>query len=229
MKKLYIFSYGLYPGQITLETLAAMKSCGAVYTHCLDKATAGQFSRLAPGLKLTSGLSRQATAAAAVSALGRHDTVGFLTYGNPLFLNQTAAEVMRAAAAKKAETVVLAGVSSVDTLVNLFGLNKFSPRGLRLVDAASSIDSPSFIPDMDTLVFVPDVLNQPGSGAARKKFLSAAALAYPPSSPAFLADCACISRRSDAVIKGRMGGLAALLKKVNERHTLFIPAVKVKK
>ena len=139
MKKLYLFSYGLYPGQVTLETLAAMRRCGAVYTHCLDKATAGQFAKLAPGLKLTAGLGREETAAAAVSALEKHDTVGFLTYGNPLFLNQTAAAVMKAAAGKKAAVSVFAGVSSFDALVNLFNLNKYSPRGLRLVDAAASI------------------------------------------------------------------------------------------
>ena len=59
MKKLYIFSYGLYPGQVTLETLAAMRECGAVYTHCLDKSTAARFVKLAPGLKLNTGLGRE--------------------------------------------------------------------------------------------------------------------------------------------------------------------------
>ena len=225
MKKLYVFSYGLYPEQVTLETLTAMSRCGAVYSHCLDKATAEQFSRLAPGLKLTTGLDREQTAKATVSALDRHDTVGFLTYGNPLFLNQTAAEVMKAAAGKKAAVTVLAGVSSFDALVNLFDLNKYSPRGLRLVDAASSLDSPYFTPDMDTLVFVPDVLNQPGRAGSRKAFIAAARKAYPPSAPLYLADCASISSREAGSVKGKISGLAALLKRVNERHTIFIPAV----
>lgn len=225
MKKLYIFSYGLYPGQVTLETLAAMKGCGAVYTHCLDAATAARFAGLAPGLKLNTGLDREGTARAAVAALGKFDTVGFLTYGNPLFLNQTAAEVMKAAAAKKAEVRVFAGISSFDALVNLFGLNKFSPRGLRVVDAAASIDAPSFTPDMDTLVFVPDVLNLKKNAAAKKKFLAAASAAYPPAAPVYLADCASISGEAK-VVKGKISGLPALLKKVHERHTLFIPAAK---
>jgi hypothetical protein len=229
MKKLYLFSYGLYPGQVTLETLAAMKECGAVYTHCLDKGTAARFARLAPGLKLNSGLDRKATALAAAAALGRHETVGFLTYGNPLFLNQTAAEVIKAAAEKGAAVSVFAGVSSFDALVNLFNLNKFSPRGLRLVDAAASVDAPSFTPDMDTLVFVPDVLNQRANAAAKKEFIAAAKRAYPGTAPALLADCASISRRSPEVIKGNISGLAALLKKVNERHTLFIPAAGIRR
>lgn len=226
MKKILIFSYGLYPGQVTLETLAAMKSCGAVYTHCLDKGTAAQFSRLAPGLRLNAGLDRAQTARAAAAALARHDTVGFLTYGNPLFLNQTAAEVMKAAAAKKAQVSVFAGVSSFDALVNLFGLNKFSRRGLRLVDAAASVDAPHFTPDMDTLVFVPDVLNLKANASAKKSFVAAAQKAYPPAAPVFLADCASISRREPRVIKGKISGLAALLGRLNERHTVFIPAVK---
>lgn len=224
MKKLYIFSYGLYPGQVTLETLAAMKECGAVYTHCLDAETAARFAGLAPGLKLNTGLDREATAKAAVAALGKFDTVGFLTYGNPLFLNQTAAEVMKAAAAKKAAVRVFAGVSSFDALVNLFNLNKFSPRGLRAVDAAASIDAPHFTPDMDTLVFVPDVLNLKANAAAKKKFIAAAQAAYTAAAPVYLADCASISSRRPSVIKAKISSLPALLKQVNERHTLFIPA-----
>ena len=226
MKKLYIFSYGLHPGQVTLETLAAMRQCGAVYTHCLDKATAGQFMKLAPGLKLTPGLNREETARAAVAALGEFDTVGFLTYGNPLFLNQTAAEVMKAAAAKKAAVSVFAGVSSFDALVNLFALNKYSPRGLRLVDAATPADGPFFTPDMDTLVFVPYVLNLPENAGRKKKFIAEALVTYPAAARVFLADCASISSRSSKVEKGKIGGLGALLKKLNERHTMYIPAIR---
>lgn len=226
MKKLYIFSYGLYPGQVTLETLAAMKECGAVFTHCLDAATAARFAGLAPGLKLNTGLSREATAKAAVAALAKFDTVGFLTYGNPLFLNQTAAEVMKAAAGRKAAVSVFAGVSSFDALVNLFNLNKFSPSGLRVVDAAAAIDVPHFTPDMDTLIFVPDVLSLKANAAAKKKFIAAALAAYPAAAPVYLSDCASISAREAKVIKGTVGALPALLKKLNERHTLFIPAAK---
>lgn len=224
MKKLYIFSYGLYPGQVTLETLAAMKECGAVYTHCLDSDTAARFVKLAPGLKLNTGLDREATARAAAAALAKFDTVGFLTYGNPLFLNQTAAEVMKAAAAKKASVRVFAAVSSFDALINLFNLNKFSPRGLRVADAAASIDAPHFTPGMDTLVFVPDVLNLPANAAAKKRFVAAARAAYPASAPVYLADCASISASGAKIIKGTVGALPALLKKINERHTVFIPA-----
>lgn len=225
MKKLYIFSYGLYPEQLTLETLAAMRECGEVYSHCLDAASARKFLRYAPGLKLTAGLDRRGTAEAAVRGLRRHDTVGFLTYGNPLFLNQTAAELLGAAAAAGAEVKVFSAVSSLDALVNLFGLNKYSTRGLRLVDAASAIDAPYFTPDMDTLVFVPDALALPANAANRKLFLAGAKRAYPPASPVYLADCASIARREPRVLKGAISSLPALLAKVNERHTLFLPAV----
>lgn len=229
MKKIHIFSYGLYPGQFTLEALAAIKECGEVYTHCLDKTTAERFAGLAPKLKLNTGMDRVQTAGAVAAALARHDTVGFLTYGNPLFLNQTAAELIKAAAARKAAVRVFAGVSSFDALVNLFNLNKFSPRGLRLVDAAASIDAPSFTPDMDTLVFVPDVLNIGGNSAARKLFIAAAAEAYPADAPVYLADCGSISGREPRVVRGKISGLVSLLKKVNKRHTIFIPAAGEKK
>lgn len=226
MKRLYLFSYGLRPEHITMETLAAMRECGEVYSHCLDAATARLFRRYAPGLKLTAGLDRRQTAEAAVKGLERHDTVGFLTYGNPLFLNQTAAEVLAAAARKKARVKVFAAVSSFDALVNLFGLNKYSDGSLRVADTATLVYAPLFTPGTDTLFFVPDVLNLPENAARRGKFTAAARKAYPAAAPAYLADCASISSGSASVMKGTVGGLAALLKKVNERHTLFIPAVK---
>lgn len=225
MKKLYIFSYGLYPGQITLETLAAMRECGEVYSHCLDKNTARQFLKFAPGLISTAGLDRSATALAAMRGFRKHETVGFLTYGNPLFLNQTAAELLRAAQEKKVRVEVFAAVSSFDALVNLFNLNKYSRRGLRLADTASMASLPEFTPGMDTLFFVPDVLNAPGSGAARKLFLAAAKKAYPAGAPVYLADCASVSSREARVLKGRISALPSLLGKLNERHTIFIPAV----
>jgi len=226
MKKLYIFSYGLYPEQITLETLAAMRECGEVYSHCLDAATARKFAAYAPGLRLTAGLDRRQTAEAAARGLEKHDTVGFLTYGNPLFLNQTAAELIAAALRKKARVKVFAAVSSFDALVNLFNLNKYSDGSLRVADTATLVYRPVFTPGTDTLFFVPDVLNLPANAALKKKFVAAAQKAYPASAPVYLADCASISSREAAVLKGKISSLPALLAKVNERHTLFLPAVK---
>lgn len=225
MKKLYIFSYGLYPEQVTLETLAAMRECGEVYSHCLDAATARKFLAYAPGLKLTAGLDRRQTAEAAARGLAAHDTVGFLTYGNPLFLNQTAAELMAAARRAKAAVKVFAAVSSFDALVNLFGLNKYADGSLRVADTAALVYKPSFTPGTDTLFFVPDVLNLPANAALKKKFVAAAGKAYPPSAPVYLADCASISSREASVTKGKISSLPALLAKVNERHTMFFPAV----
>lgn len=224
MKKLYIFSYGLYPWQMTLETLAAMRECGAVYSHCLDGRTALQFLKIAPGLKLTAGLDRDAAAQAAVQALKKHDVVGFLTYGNPLFLNRAAAE-LAAAAGKKAKVSVFAAVSSFDALVNLFNLNSFATRGMRLVDTASTLEAQDFTPDMDTLFFVPCALNRPENAAAKKKFVAAAAKAYPASAQVYLADCASVACSSPRVVKGGMRDLGRILGGLNERHTLFIPAV----
>jgi len=226
MKQLYIFSYGLYPGQLTLETLAAMKECGEVYSHCLDAVTAEKFRKFTPGLKLIAGLDPRGTAQAAVSGLEKHDTVGFLTYGNPLFLNQTTAELQKAAAEKKARVKVFAAVSSIDALVNLFNLNKYSKDGLRLADATALVDRLVLTPKMDTLLFVPYLLNLPGNDWLRNKFIKAAQKAYPAGAPVYLADCASISARAPRVIKGKMSSLRPLLAKLNERHTIFIPAVK---
>ncbi len=224
MKQMLIFSYGLRPGQVTLETLAAMRKCGVVYSHCLDADTARQFRGYARRLLLTGRLGLEGTAEAAAAALEEHDTVGFLTYGNPLFLNRTVSLLSAAAARRKAQVRVFPAVSSFDALVNLFDLNKFSLRGLRLVDAAASLDAPSFDPGMDTLVFVPYVLNLRGRAAARKKFLAAAAAAYPPDAMACLADCYAAEGGRDRVLSGTVGDLRRLLAKARETSTLFIPA-----
>ncbi len=224
MKKLYIFSYGLYPEQITLETLAAMRECGEVYSHCLDAGSARLFRRYAPRLRLTGRLGLESTAAAAAAALDRCDTVGFLTYGNPLFINQTVPLLAAAAAGKKAEVRIFSAVSSFDALVALFGLNVFPTAGLRLLDAGTWNAAQEFRPEMSTLVFVVDRLLRPGDEARLEAFAAAARAAYPAGAPAYLADCASIVSRDAKVIDGTVGRLASLLRKANERHTLFIPA-----
>lgn len=226
MKKLYIFSYGLYPGQVTLETLLAMRECGEVYSHCLDAASARQFRRYAPRLRLTGRLGLERTAAAVAAALGKHDTVGFLTYGNPLFLNQTAPLLAAAAARRRAEVRVFAAVSSFDALVNLFGLNPFSPAGLRLLDAGTWSAAQRLHPEMDTLVFVPDRLRGPGAAGRLEAFIEAARAAYPGAAPAFLADCYASENSRHRTVAGTAGGLRALLARAGERTTLFIPAVR---
>jgi len=225
MKKLCVFSYGLYPGQMTLETLAAMRGCGVVYTNSLDAVSLLNFQKLAPGIKLTGRLSHRGTALEVARGFSRYDTVGFLTYGNPLFLNRIADEVIRAAREKKAEVVVLPAVSSFDALINLFGLNEYSPRGLRLVDAAASPGGCFFSPEMDTFIFSPATLNLPASAGRKRKFLAGAAKVYPRSAPVYLADCASISSTKTAVEEGTVAALPDLLGKLNARHTLFIPAV----
>lgn len=224
MKKLYIFSYGLHPGQVTLETLAAMRECGAVYSHCLDAAVKKQFSRFARRLTAVDGRDRRGAAQAAVRALEKYDTVGFLTYGNPLFLNRTA-DALIEAAGKKAEVKIFAAVSSFDGLVNMFNLNKFSPPGLRVADTAALLHKPVFTPDTDTLFFVPYALNLPGNESCRAAFAAGLKAAYPPSAPVYLAECGAVSQQ-DKAVTGRVSGIAALLNRVNERHTLFVPAVR---
>lgn len=227
MKKLYIFSYGLHPGQVTLETLAAMRECGEVYSHCLDKAAARQFAAFAPRLKLTPGLNLTESARAAVGGLKKHNTVGFLTYGNPLFLNRTVPELMKSAAAAGAEVRVFAAVSSFDGLVNMFNLNKFSPAGLRVADTAALLYGPVFTPGMDTLFFVPYVLNLPGNEGPRADFAAGLRAAYPPAAPVYLAQYGSVSEQSRAV-KGSAGRIIPLLAKLNERHTIFIPAARIR-
>lgn len=226
MKKLYVLSYGLYPAQITLETLTALRGCEAVYADSLDEVSAEMFRKLAPGVKLTAGLGRRGAAKAIAGGLSRYEKVGYLTYGNPLFINRNAAQAIGAAEAAKAGVEVFPAVSSIDALVNLFGLNRYSARGLRLVDASVAPAGCFFTPEMDTLFFVPDTLNLHRAAGRRKKFLEGAAKAYPPSAPVYAADCESVSRRKTSVKTGTIASLRSVLAGLNPRQTIFIPAVK---
>ena len=224
-KTLYIFSYGLRPSQITLETLAALKKCDLVFSHSLEGGTGDFISKACKEFRLLRELNQRQIVSSVKKAFLTCRTVGFLTYGNPFFLNATTAlintEMKRAGICVR----VMPAVSSFDAIVNLMDLNKYSTSGLRLVDVAAVMEDIPLTPEMDTLFFVIGDLNLKRNCRHREKFFKNLKKTYPGIQSCVLINCACIGDGSGRLIKTSVARLNKAFNKVDKVTTLFIPAV----
>jgi len=224
-KRLVICSYGLEPKHITLETLSALKKCGAVFSHSLEGGAGDFIAQSCAKFENLRGLDGPGIAARLKEAFAEHDTVGFLTYGNPFFLNAATVRIKAGMAAAKVKVSVLPAVSSFDSIVNMLDLNKFSLAGLRLVDAAASMGDTRFTPEMDTLFFSVGVPT-PGNGNKRRAaFLKGLAAAYPGGHPVTVVNCPCIGDASGRRIKTTVSRLGGVFAKVDKVSTILVPAV----
>jgi hypothetical protein len=224
-KRLVICSYGLEPKHITLETLAVLKKCGAVFSDSLEGGTGDFIAQSCAEFENLRGLSAPGITARLKEAFAGHDTVGFLTYGNPGFLNATTVLIKAGMAAARVKVSVLPAVSSFDSIVNLLDLNKFSLTGLRLVDVAASMDNMRFTPGMDTLFFVAGDLKTGKNYKYRVSFLKGLAAAYPGGHPVTIVNRPCIGNVSGWLIKTTVSGLGGVFSKVDKASTIFIGAV----
>jgi len=224
-KTLILASYGLKPGQVTLETLAALKKCGAVFSHSLDGGKDDFIARSCAGFESLRGLAGAGIAAKLKAAFHSHDTVGFVTYGNPFFLNATTDLIAAGMAAEKVRVRVLPAVSSFDSIVDLLDLNKFSLNGLRLVDTAACMDNMGFTPEMDTLFFVAGDLNLKGNAKYRAAFLKGLAAAYPGAHPVSVINCPSIENASGRLIRTTVAGLGRVFGKVDKATTILVAGI----
>jgi len=226
-KLLYIFSFGMKPSQITLETLAALKKCDVVFSHCLDGREGDFISGACKEFRMLRGLNGLQISGLVKKAFLTRATVGFLTYGNPFFLNATTALIN--AEMKKAGICVrvIPAVSSFDAIINLMDLNRYSTSGLRLVDVAAVRKDVPLTPEMDTLFFVIGDLNLKGNGRYREKFFEKLKKTYSREHSVFLVNCARIGAESGRLMRTSVARLKKTFNKADEVTTLFIPAVKV--
>jgi hypothetical protein len=225
-KNLYIFSYGLKFSHITRETLEVFKKCGVVYSPVLDSKSAERFSAKFPDLgrklKLIELDRRKGMEKTVLDGFKTHDTVGFLTFGNPAFLNGNLHGLARAAESKKITVTFLEAVSSLDALINLFKLNLENE--LRLIDVSRLNKDTVLTPGANTMFFSLNRLNAPGEAARKRMFLAKVAKAYAPGAAVHLAACCTGEAGGSSLLTGKAGGLAALLAGAGANQTLFIPA-----
>lgn len=221
MKKFFAVSYGLgSPGQMTLDALAALKSCDTVYSNSADKTTEGRLTGLGIKLHNSPGKSYEAILADILGAFKRCGAVGFLTYGNPFFMNPPMEELLTKIS-EVAEVNVLPGVSSFDALVNMFGLSALRQEGILVLDLNFFIKKPRLVQGPDVFMFAPFRLKARANAAGRAKFTRALAAAYPPDFPLFLVKCSADPDRAE-ILEGKVSSFPALLRRCGEEHTLVL-------
>ncbi len=225
-KNLYIFSYGLKFSHITRETLEVFGKCGIVYTPVFDAVTAARFTAKFPNLgrklRLIKLDSRKGAEKTVLDGFNGRAAVGFLTFGNPAFLNGNLRALAKAAERKKITVTFLEAVSSVDALINLFKLNLENE--LRLIDASRINRATVLTPGANTMFFSLNRLNAPEEAVRKKLFLSKVSHAYAPGAAVHLAACCTGDGGGSSLLTGKAGGLKALLAGAGASHTLFIPA-----
>ncbi|MCG2725998.1 MAG: SAM-dependent methyltransferase [Elusimicrobia bacterium] len=227
-KELIICSLGLFKNQCTLEVLAHIKTCDIVFSHMLDGEISRFLKKLSVRIKIIKNLKPDKTAQAVVSAFKEFDKICFLTYGNPMFLNATTGYLKKEALKTGVKIIVLNAVSSFDAIISLLGLCKFSDIGIRVVDIASCIKDVVVTPEMDTLFFMAGDLNLKGNEKYKNNFIKKLMAAYTQSAEFFMIDTKSIATNSDTLIKGNISDLDKYFSKVNERTTLFLPAINSK-
>lgn len=225
-KTLYIFSYGLKPSQITLETLSGLKKCDIVFSHCLSQGPGNFISKACKEFRMLEKLGVSRISEEILKAFLTRETIGFLTYGNPFFLNATTARINKVMKKAGIGVQVLPAVSSFDSMINLMAQNKYSAYGLRLVDVAFVLRDVPLTPEMDTLFFVVGDLNLKGNELLRDKFLNKLKRTYPETQEAVLINCADITDESDRQLKTSVARLKKDFHGADKATTLFIPAVK---
>jgi len=225
-KKIIICSFGLRINHLTLEAIAAIKSSDIVFTHAGGKSIRDLLNKIAKKYKIIKNVPPNKMAKRVTSSLKTFDKVCFLTYGNPSFLNSTTRYIFIEAARIKAETLVLPGVSSMDCLVCLLGLNKFSLKGLRIVDLAACMEDIVITPEMDTLFFMPCDLNLPQNKRYKRNFIFQVKRKYPPSAQFLIIDVKNEFCAKDILIKGKISELSKYFGRITSQSTIFIKAVR---
>jgi len=228
-KKLYICSCGMRTGQITPETIKALKLSEVVFSHSLGGPGAAVIRGLCRDFRPLADKQPAEIVRAVKAAFRTCRTAAFLTYGNPFFLN-AAADLLRSELAKNGVNVEsLPAVSSFDSMIDMPGLGEFPAAGVRLIHAGLSGGEITFYPDMATLVFMMDKLNRAEKrehAGVKEKFISKIAAVYPPGHEVLIVNAPFMEDRSGRVIRTRVKDLARDFGKADRNSTLYIPAVK---
>ncbi|MDT8287349.1 MAG: SAM-dependent methyltransferase [Elusimicrobiales bacterium] len=227
MKKEMVFaSFGLYPEQITLETLAALRKCRKVYITSATRARSALLRSLLPGAEILTGLSFETLVARTAGALPEHGKVGVLDYGDPAFLCAFSSRLKEECLRMKAGFRTLRAVSSLNSLIADLGLGELAPAGLFLA-TAHSWEGPgrSVNTSAPVLIFSPD---RARLGGDRQGLFARIAqdlrAAYPAGHPVYFVKCAAAPGEKTRIKKARISDLGAGLRKLDFDSTMFIPA-----
>ena len=233
MKKELVFgSFGLYPEQITLETVSALRKCGKVYLTCVRKEQAGLLLSLFPKAELVSAISFEKLVLKVMGAFAEHDLVGVLDYGDPSFLCAFSERLRLECLKKKIGFKKYHAVSSLNALIADLGLGDLGPAGLYLA-TAHYWDIPSrFIdPGVPLLVFSPDRTRLDGDPQGLiARLVEDIKRVYPPGHAVYFLRCRSAATGKKSALKVKVSGLGKAVRALKFDSTMFLPAaVKRKK
>jgi len=216
---LLLCSYGLRPEQISIETIAQLRSCDMVFSNSLNQADAERFKPYCRKLCAMEGCSWEALMGRVFKAFSNKNKIAFLTYGNPFFLTP-AAILAKKAARRGIDFKVMEGVSSFDAIINHLRLGEYAPDGLRLVNLGDSFvdKTRKCTPSMDTLFFSLWRLNVKGNSGIKKNFVKELSSAYGPVHPVVIID-------HPHSVKTTIALLGHMMDKVCLTTTIYVPAV----
>ena len=124
-ERVLICGLGLRLGNMTFETLQALKRCRTVFHDFLDDKAARYVRTICPDLrdlrKLRRTYDSESMADAVLPAVAKGHTVAFLGYGHPMVLQGTAEVIITRCKAAKIPYRVIASLSALDELLVAVG------------------------------------------------------------------------------------------------------------
>jgi len=144
--RLYVIGLGIkIPDHTTIEAMRTMSKCTRIYSIVQEPPARWLPPDKAPTLKLVNVLEMYAegavrtqnydrAASAIFQAVTENETVGYVTYGNPLAYDSVAQNLVRQAKRSGTKFEVIAGISSIDTLLCDLGLD-MAP-GIQIYEAS---------------------------------------------------------------------------------------------
>jgi hypothetical protein len=224
--KIFVCSFGLLPGQISLDTLARLREADKVFFIALEKGLAPFITEKCRDREFIGALppGEQLRRIFADAAPGKNLAV--LTYGDPGFMCNTTAMLSGECTRRRMRLEVAPAVSSFNALCALLELNMLSPGGLYMVGANSfTAGEVRLDPDVPALVFQADALLRRDMSAARKKFFSALRR-YPPDSPVIVARAKSLFSPEGGRLVFTASRAREMLPHLDAASTVYIPGVR---
>ena len=230
-KELVFASFGLYPEQITFETISALRKCDKVYLTCVRREKAGLLLSLFPKAELISAIPFEVLVLKVMGAFLKHDRVGVLDYGDPSFLCAFSERLRLECLKNKVGFKKYQAVSSLNAIISDLGLGDLGPAGLYLAtvhywDAASKFINPAvplllFSPDRARLAGAPDGL--------LARVVKDIQRVYPPGHDIYFINCQSASSGKKRARRVKVARLGRSLSGLKFDTTMYIPAIAPKK
>jgi len=218
-KELYICSYGIVPGQITVESFRVIKKSQIVLSPSLDKNTS-QFL----GVKVicVRDITPQKQPMLIKNLFKKYDKISFINYGNPCFLNSLPYILRKEL--ENAKVTVYPAVSSFDIIINMFNELNLLPDDLilRFIDCKKKLDN--FYPEKPMILFGAEYLIDKPETISY--FVKNFKKNYPSSHKFFIIILKNFAYKNSCIIPTGINEFERKLGYIKDMATIYIPPVK---